>query len=71
MCHQTDPPDHRHARLLKLLAGDAVAYVTNAGGGETRVDGPDGYQSAITAMDLPTADFSVTITQKPVDDDRI
>jgi len=42
-----------------------------AGGGETRVDGPDGYQSAITAMDLPTAGFSVTITQKPVDDDRI
>jgi len=33
MCHQIDPPDHRHARLLKLLAGDAVAYVTNGGRG--------------------------------------
>ena len=56
-----------------LLADDAVAYVTNANGEVTRVDGADGYMSAITAMDLSAADFSVTITQAPVlvDSDRI
>lgn len=56
-----------------LLADDAVAYVTNANGEVTRVDGADGYMSAITTMDLSAADFSATITQAPVlvDSDRI
>jgi len=59
--------------LRRMLADDAVGYVTDATGGERRIDGADSYLAAIAAMDLPSADFSVTITQPPVlvDDDRL
>ena len=59
--------------MRRLLADDARAYVTNAEGGQTLVEGADAYLAAITAMDLPSAEFGVTITQAPVlvDDDRV
>ena len=60
-------------RMRALLAEDLVAYVTNASGGEDRVEGRDGYLARLEAMDLPSARFSVVPTQPPVlvDPDRI
>jgi ketosteroid isomerase-like protein len=60
-------------RMRVLLAEDLVAYVTNASGGEDRVEGRDGYLARLEAMDLPSARFSVVPTQPPVlvDPDRI
>jgi ketosteroid isomerase-like protein len=53
-------------RMRAMLAEDAVAYITNAEGGTDRVDGRDPYLSRIEAMDLPSARFSVELTQPPV-----
>jgi ketosteroid isomerase-like protein len=52
--------------MRSMLAEDLVAYVTNAEGGLDRVEGRDGYLSRVEAMDLPSARFSVELTQAPV-----
>jgi ketosteroid isomerase-like protein len=52
--------------MRALLAEDVVAYVTNAEGGVDEVQGREAYLSAIEAMDLPSARFSVELTQRPV-----
>jgi ketosteroid isomerase-like protein len=52
--------------MRALLAEDVVAYVTNAQGGVDEVQGREAYLSAIEAMDLPSARFSVELTQRPV-----
>jgi len=53
-------------RLRALLAEDLVAYITNAEGGMDRVQGREAYLGRIQAMDLPSAQFSVKLTQAPV-----
>ena len=50
-------------RMRALLAPDARAYVTNAEGGVDEVAGADAYLARIAAMDLASADFTVTPTQ--------
>jgi len=52
--------------MRAMLAEDAVAYITNADGGMDRVEGRDAYLGRIEAMDLPSARFSVELTQPPV-----
>jgi ketosteroid isomerase-like protein len=52
--------------MRALLAEDVVAYVTNAEGGVDEVQGREAYLSAVEAMDLPSARFSVELTQRPV-----
>lgn len=52
--------------MRNLLADDVVAYITNRAGGADRVDGRDGYLARVDAMDLPAAQFSLTLTQDPV-----
>jgi ketosteroid isomerase-like protein len=52
-------------RMQELLAPDLVAWVTNANGEADRVTGRDEYLSWIAAMDLPTAQYHVTLTQSP------
>lgn len=49
-------------RMRSLLADDLRAYVTNATGGVDEV-GADEYVERVARMDLPTAQFSVDITQ--------
>jgi ketosteroid isomerase-like protein len=49
--------------MRSLLADDLRAYVTNAEGGVDEVVGADEYLGRIEAMDLPSARFSVSITQ--------
>ncbi len=49
-----------------LLAEDLVAFITNAEGGLDRIEGREEYLSRIEAMDLPSARFSVELTQAPV-----
>jgi ketosteroid isomerase-like protein len=56
--------DLEHMRAL--LADDLVAYITNADGGMDRVEGREAYLSRLEAMDLPSARFSVELTQPPV-----
>jgi ketosteroid isomerase-like protein len=51
------------ATMRSLLADDARAYITNAQGGVDRVDGAEAYLARVAAMDLPSADFAVTLTQ--------
>jgi ketosteroid isomerase-like protein len=60
-------------RMRALLAEDLVAYVTNAEGGVDKVEGRDAYLAALEAMDLPSARFSIELTQSPVsvDSDRV
>jgi ketosteroid isomerase-like protein len=60
-------------QMRALLAGELVAYVTNADGGMDEVAGREAYLSRIEAMDLPSAQFSVELTQPPVtvDPDRV
>ena len=53
-------------RMRELLAPDLVAWVTNANGDADRVTGRDEYLSRIAAMDLPGAQYRVTLTQSPV-----
>jgi ketosteroid isomerase-like protein len=55
--------DADFAAMRSLLADDARAYITNAQGGVDRVDGADAYLARVAAMDLPSADFAVTLTQ--------
>jgi ketosteroid isomerase-like protein len=52
-------------RMRELLAPDLVAWVTNADGEADRVAGRDEYLSRIAAMDLPGAQYRVTLTQSP------
>jgi ketosteroid isomerase-like protein len=52
--------------MRALLAEDAVAYITNAEGGVDKVEGRDAYLARVEAMDLPSARFSVKLTQPPV-----
>ncbi len=52
--------------MRSLLAEDLVAFITNAEGGLDRVEGREEYLSRIEAMDLPSARFSVELTQAPV-----
>ncbi len=59
--------------MRSLLAEDLVAFITNAEGGLDRVEGREEYLSRIEAMDLPSARFSVELTQAPVtvDSDQV
>lgn len=52
--------------MREVLAPDLVAYVTNSAGEVDRVEGRDGYLARIEAMDLPSANFRVELTQRPV-----
>ncbi len=52
-------------RMHELLAPDLVAWVTNADGEADRVAGRGEYLSRIAAMDLPGAQYRVTLTQSP------
>jgi ketosteroid isomerase-like protein len=52
--------------MRSMLAEDLVAFITNAEGGLDRVEGREEYLSRIEAMDLPSARFSVELTQAPV-----
>ena len=60
-------------RMRALLAESLVAYVTNAEGGMDKVEGRDEYLSRVEAMDLPSARFSIELTQPPVavDSDQV
>jgi ketosteroid isomerase-like protein len=59
--------------MRALLAEELVAYITNANGGMDRVAGREAHLSRIEAMNLPSAQFSVELTQPPVivDPDRV
>ena len=50
-------------RLRSLLADDLRAYITNAEGGVDEVLGGDEYVHRVEAMDLPSAEFRVDVTQ--------
>ncbi len=49
-------------RMRSLLADDLRAYITNRDGGVDEV-GADEYVSRLAAMDLPSAQFRVEVTQ--------
>jgi ketosteroid isomerase-like protein len=53
-------------RMRQLLAEDLVVYITNAEGGMDRVEGREAYLDRLEATDLPSARFSVEMTQAPV-----
>jgi ketosteroid isomerase-like protein len=61
------------AGMRVCLADDLAAGITNASGGSSAVTGADHFMASIEAMDLPSADFNVTMTQAPVvvDSDRV
>jgi ketosteroid isomerase-like protein len=52
--------------MRELLDDGLTAYVTNSDGGMDEVTGRDPYLERIEAMDLPSARFSVELTQEPV-----
>ena len=52
--------------MRSLLAEDLVAFITNAEGGLDRIEGREEYLNRVEAMDLPSARFSVELTQAPV-----
>jgi ketosteroid isomerase-like protein len=52
--------------MRSVLAKDLVAYITTGEGGMDRVEGDQEYLERVEAMDLPSARFSVTLTQAPV-----
>jgi ketosteroid isomerase-like protein len=54
------------AALRDLLAPDVESFVTDASGGERRLEGADAYVAAVEWMDLPSAEFSVVQTQPAV-----
>ncbi len=54
------------AGLRACLADDAVALVTGPDGRPFEMTGADSYVAAMTAMNLPAVDYSVTLTQAPV-----
>ena len=49
--------------MRALLSDELHAYITNREGGVDEVVGGDGYVARVEAMDLPSADFQVDITQ--------
>jgi len=49
--------------MRPLLAADLRAYVTNAEGGADAVVGADEYLARVEAMDLPSAEFRIELTQ--------
>jgi len=52
--------------MRELLAPDLIAWVTNADGEADRVTGGrEEYLARIAAMDLPAAQYRVTLTQSP------
>ena len=53
--------------MRALLAEDLVALITNASGGADRIEGREDYLRRVEAMDLPSARFSVELTQPPVE----
>jgi ketosteroid isomerase-like protein len=57
-------------RMRALLSEDLVAYITNRDGGMDKLVGRDAYLRRLEAMDLPSARFSVELTQPPVPADR-
>jgi len=59
--------------MRALLAEDLVAHVTNAEGGMDRVEGREAYLGRVEEMNLPSARFSIELTQPPVpaDEDRV
>ena len=58
--------------MRRALADDLRAYVTNAEGGVDEVAGADEYLARIEAMDLPSAEFGVEITQLvAISEDRV
>jgi ketosteroid isomerase-like protein len=52
--------------MRSMLAEDLVAYVTNAEGDMDRVEGREAYLDRVEGLDLPSARFSVELTQPPV-----
>jgi ketosteroid isomerase-like protein len=50
-------------QMRTLLADDLRAYVTNAQGGVDEVVGGAAYLDRVAAMDLPSAEFRVDVTQ--------
>ncbi len=50
-------------RMRALLADDLRAYITNSTGGVDEVRGASGYLERVAAMDLPSAQFTVSTTQ--------
>ena len=56
-------------RMRELLAPDLIAWVTNADGEADRVTGREEYLRRIAAMDLPGAQYRVTLTQSPAEID--
>ena len=52
-------------RMRELLAPDLIAWVTNADGEADRVTGREEYLARIAVMDLPAAQYRVTLTQSP------
>lgn len=52
--------------MRSMLAEDLVAFITTAEGGLDRIKGREEYLSRVEAMDLPSARFSVELTQAPV-----
>jgi ketosteroid isomerase-like protein len=52
--------------MRALLAEDLIAYITGADGRMDKVEGREPYLSRLEAMDLPSARFSVELTQPPV-----
>jgi ketosteroid isomerase-like protein len=61
------------AAMRSLLADGLIAWVTNADGSMERAEGADAYLSRVKAMDLPSAQFTVTLTQPPtpIDGNRV
>jgi ketosteroid isomerase-like protein len=49
--------------MRALLSDRLHAYITNRTGGVDEVVGADGYVARVEAMDLPSADFRIDITQ--------
>ena len=50
-------------RVRSFLHDDLRAFITNRDGGVDEVRGADGYLARVQAMDLPSASFSLAITQ--------
>jgi ketosteroid isomerase-like protein len=59
--------------MREILDSGLVAYITNAEGGVDEVRDPDALLARMEAMDLPSAGFTVELTQPPVvvDPDRV
>lgn len=59
--------------MRAALADDAVAFVTGPDGRPTPRHGGNAYVAAIAAMDLPSAEYTVSLTQDPIriDADRV